>query len=93
LLPQNRGNWKCPYWEDGRRSSVIKESQIISLKHLEINKQYLPKINQERDHPSIYYKECGNKTPEETTNMFKVVAWSQTVGWARGMQVFIIFNM
>lgn len=28
--------------------------------------------------------------PEEITEVFQLVAWGQTVGWARGMQFFII---
>lgn len=27
---------------------------------------------------------------EEITKVFQLVAWGQTVGWARGMQFFII---
>lgn len=34
--------------------------------------------------------EMRRQIREEITKVFQVVAWGQTVGWARGMQVFII---
>lgn len=75
------GGWK-KRWGDIRELNSQPKCQ-------EINKLCVQKINQEKSTMSILLV-MWRQIAEEITKVFQLVAWGQTVGWARGMQFFII---